>query len=226
MKPKNRYSVRSKISEAKFRELVKLFALDLDAQRIAFLTGLNRNTINRYLRLIRKRMAHYCERDSPLQGQIEVDECYFGPRRVRGVVGRGALKKVPVLGILQRDGKVYTQVVPNVSRKTIQAVIMGRVNRESDIHSDYFTAYDGLVDLGYRKHYRIHHGKGEFAREKNHINGIESFWSFAKRRLAKFHGAPKNMFYLHLKECEFRFNFRDQNLYQAVLKLCRQKPLC
>ncbi len=84
---------------------------------------------------------------------------------------------------------------------------------------------DGLVDLGYKKHYRVHHGANEFAKGKRHINGIESFWSFAKSRLLKFNGIPKSTFYLHLKECEFRFNHRNENIYMFLLKMFRENPL-
>jgi len=74
---KNKYANRSKISEAKFRELVKLFALNLEATQIAELTGLNRNTVNRFLRAIRERLAEFCEQQSPFSGEIEVDESFF-----------------------------------------------------------------------------------------------------------------------------------------------------
>ena len=80
----NRYAKRSRISEAKFREFVKCFSLDLDARQTALLTGLNRNTVNRYLRLIRVRIADFCEQSSPFRGEIEVDESYFGAKRIRG----------------------------------------------------------------------------------------------------------------------------------------------
>ena len=96
---------------------------------------------------------------------------------------------------------------------------------DSVIHSDGWRGYNGLVDLGYKKHYRVHHGANEFARGKKHINSIESFWSFTKTRLIKFHGFSQKTFYLHLKECEFRFNYRDQNLYSFLLKMFRETPL-
>jgi hypothetical protein len=60
--------------------------------------------------------------------------------------------------------------------------------------------YDGRVDLGFDKHLRVNHGDNEFALGRNHINGIESFWSYAKHRLVKFHGMRKSTFHLHLKE--------------------------
>ena len=225
MTRKNKYTNRSRISEAKFRDLVKHFALDLDAQKIAHLVNVNRNTVNRYLLLIRKRIAEFCERESPFLGEIEIDESYFGGKRIKGKRGRGAYRKTPVFGILQRGGKVYTEIVPDCAKATLQGIIRGRVNPESIIHSDRWRGYNGLVDLGYKKHYRVNHGVNEFARSKCHINGIESFWSFAKRRLMKFHGIPQTTFYLHLKECEFRFNYRNQNIYAMVLKMIRNKPL-
>ena len=222
---KNKYIKRSRITEAKFRQLIKLFAHDLDAQTIASLSNLNRNTVNRYLNLIRKRIAEFCEIQSPLKGEIEVDESYFGGKRIKGKRGRGAYKKTPVFGILKRGGKVYTEVVPDCAKATLQGIIRGRVDPDSVIHSDGWRGYDGLVDLGYKKHYRVQHGKDQFAAGRSHINGIESFWSYAKRRLMKFHGIADSTFYLHLKECEFRFNNRDENIYLLLLKMFRDRPL-
>ena len=96
---------------------------------------------------------------------------------------------------------------------------------ESVIHSDGWRGYNGLVDLGYKKHFRVHHGVNEFARGKSHINGIESFWGHAKTRLSRFRGINKNSFLLHLKECEFRFNNRDADLYLMLLNIIRKNPL-
>jgi transposase-like protein len=225
MTAKNSYVKRAKISEAKFRALIRHFVHDLDAQTIASLLGLNRNTVNRYLTLIRNRIADFCEQQSPFRGEIEVDESYFGAKRTRGKRGRGAYKKTPVFGILKRGGKVYTEIVPDCAKATLQAIIRGRVDPDSIIHSDGWRGYNGLVDLGYKKHYRVNHGSNQFIEGKSHINGIESFWSYAKRRLMKFHGIPNSTFYLHLKECEFRFNYRNQNLYKLLLKMFRENPL-
>jgi transposase-like protein len=204
---------------------VKCFSLDLDAHQAAHLTSLNRNTVNRYLRLIRTRIAEFCDQSSPFRGEVEADESYFGAKRIKGKRGRGAYSKTPVFGILQRSGMVYTEIVPDCAKHTLQAIIRGKVELESIIHTDSWRGYNGLVDLGYKKHYRVHHGTNEFANGKRHINGIESFWSFAKRRLMKFHGIPKSTFYLHLKECEFRFNYRNQNIYKLVLDMLRKNPL-
>ena len=222
---KNKYANRSKISEAKFRELIRLFVADLDASQIAEISGVNRNTVNRYLKAIRERIAAFCERESPFSGQIELDESFFGARRVKGKRGRGAYGKTVVFGIFKRNGKVYTEIVPDCSAKTLQDIIRGKVSVDSIIHTDKWRGYDGLVDVGYAKHYRVDHSQDEFARGTVHINGIEGFWGVAKTRLAKFRGLSKSTFYLHLKETEFRYNYRNQNLYQLLLKIIRESPL-
>ena len=222
---KNKYANRSKISEAKFRELVKLFALNLEATQIAELTGLNRNTVNRFLRAIRERLAEFCEQQSPFSGEIEVDESFFGARRVKGKRGRGAYGKTIVFGIFKRSGKVYTEIVPDCSKATLLAIIRGKVEPESIIYSDGWRGYNGLVDVGYGKHLRVDHSRNEFTRGKAHINGIEGFWGFAKTRLTRFRGMKKATFFLHLKESEFRFNHRDQNLYKMILEIILKKPL-
>ena len=217
--------VRAKISDKKFRQILRLFALDLTATQIAFLAGLNRNTVNRYLTLIRRSVALHCESESPFAGEIELDESYFGAKRIRGKRGRGAYGKTIVFGIYKRNGCVYTEIVPNCSRTTLYAILTGKVNHDSTIHTDGFRSYDGIVDLGYQKHYRVNHSADEFAVGTNHINGIEGFWGFAKVRLVKFRGMRKSTFYLHLKECEFRFNHRHDNLYKLLLTLLRNSPL-
>jgi len=136
--------------------------------------------------------------------------------------GRGAAKKTPVFGILKRGGKVYTETVPDCSRDALLGIIRGKVDLESVIHSESWRSYDGLVYFGYEKHFRVNHSNNEFALKTNHINGIKSFWSNAKYRLIKFNGIAKHAFYLHLKECEWRFNLRNDDLYDILLKELRE----
>ena len=222
----NKYKKRSRISEAKMREIIRLFTLDIEATKIALITKVSRNTINSIFNGIRKRISKYCEHQSPFtKGEIEIDESYFGARRVRGKRGRGAHGKHIVFGLIKRNGKVYTQVVTNCSTRELIPIIKSKVSKDSSVYTDGFKAYDGLVNFGYKKHHRIYHSKNEFANGKNHINGIENFWSVAKTRLSKYRGISKQTFYLHLKECEFRFNHRDDDLYKLLLKIIRENPL-
>src|SRR5690606_34228459 len=156
-----------------FRRLIRAFAMDLTASDAAQLTGLSVRAVNAiYLRL-RQRIAEHCEAQSPFRGEVEIDESYFGPKRIRGLRGRGAGGTTTVFGIFKRNGCVYTEIVPDCRKKTLQKAIRGRVALQSIIHSDGWRGYDGLVDVGYAKHLRVEHGDNEFANERSHINGIE-----------------------------------------------------
>jgi transposase-like protein len=223
----NKYANRSKISEAKFREIIKYFAADLTATQIAHFTGLNRKTINRYLIEMRRIIhIHQTEIQKIEIGEIECDESYFGPRRVRGKRGRGAGSKTIVFGLFKRKGKVYTHIVSDAKSSTLLPLIRSHANEDVIVNTDGWASYDGLVDMGYKKHYRVNHGQNEFVRNNQHVNGIEGFWGFAKHRLVKFCGLKKDYFDLHLKECEYRFNLRGGgDVYHEMLTLFRKRPL-
>ena len=160
---KNKYAKRARISAAKIREVVHYFAIDLTALQAAALSGLNRNTVNRLYRALRERMLLACEAQRPLFGVVEVDESFFGARRVKGRRGRGAYGKTVVFGIFERHGHVYTEIVSDCSKPTLQGIIRGRVDARTVINSDGWRGYNGLVDLGYG-HVRVDHGKDEFTK--------------------------------------------------------------
>jgi transposase len=220
---KNKYLKNAHISERKFREILKLFCEDETAEKISIKTQISRPSINKLFYKFRLRILALSNNESYLTGEVEVDESYFGPKRIRGKRGRGAGKKIPVIGLLKRNGKVYTKVVKRCKKKQLLPIIKGKILEGSTVYTDGWKSYDGLVLNGY-KHYRIYHSKNEFARGKNHINGIESFWSYTKRRLTKFNGVHKHMFLLHLKESEFRWNYRNQ-IYKKLLINFRENPL-
>lgn len=199
-----------RFSTFRIKKIISTFCADITASKTAVLLGINRNTINQYFNEFRRAVYVTQMREAEkIFGEAEVDESYFGGRRKRGFRGklkrgRGTLKQ-PVFGIVKRNGRVYTEIVPNCKKATLQAIIRGKIDPSTTIYSDKWRGYDGLVDVGYDRHYRVHHGANEFSKGNGvHINGIENFWSFAKRRLAKFNGVRKN-FPLHLKECEWRY---------------------
>lgn len=215
----------TKLSNYQIKKIIRHFCVDIEASKTALLTGFNRNTINRWYGIFRNEIYLFQSGQKDLlYGSIEVDESYFGAKRHRGFHGklkrgRGTLKQ-PVFGIFERDGRVYTEIVPDCKKQTLQAVILGKVALKSVIYSDSWRGYSGLVDVGYSKHLRVNHGQNEFADGVRHINGIESFWSFTKRRLAKFNGVTKN-FDLHLKECEWRWNRNPDELSSELWELLK-----
>jgi transposase-like protein len=222
---KNRYEKGTRLSERKYRQVLRLFSADIPALTAAGLCALNYRTVHRLYSRWRQRIVELAlEELRPLAGEIEVDESYFGARRVRGKRGRGAAGKTPVLGLHKRGERVFVSVVANCSKQALMPILKGHVIEESDVYTDGWKAYDGLVTGGY-KHHRVHHHLNEFARGKNHVNGIESFWSFAKFRMTKLRGVRREKFLLHLKECEWRWNHRGKNLYQTLLSNLRINPL-
>ena len=153
-------------------------------------------------------------------GEIELDESYFGGRH-KGNIGRSTKSKIPVFGILKRNGFVYTQIVPDVSSRTLKSIIKQRVSKGSTVYSDSWKSYDGLVLYGY-EHVRINHHKELVDKNRNHINGIESFWAYVKNKFSKFYGIKPEYFYLYLKEYEFRFNHRNVDIEQLLTKILYQ----
>ena len=218
---------RAKLSKYQIEKILWHFCVDVDATKTALLTGLNRNTINHWYAHFRLAIFWYQVHEfERLFGEIELDESYFGARRKRGFHGklkrgRGTMKQ-PVFGVFERDGRVYTEIIPDCKKKTLQAIILGKVDIESVMYTDGWRGYNGLVDVGYDKHFRVSHGDNEFSKGGGvHINGIESFWSFTKRRLAKFNGVKRN-FALHLKECEWRWDRKPESLRNELRNILKK----
>jgi len=219
-----RLIARSKLSNRQLHQLIDFFALEVPAVKAARVIGINRHSAERIYQVIRQHLAWACEHRSPLRGEVEADESYFGGHR-KGLRGRGAAGKVAVFGLLKRRGKVYTRPVPNVTRETLRAVIRQKVPKGSTIYSDQFSGYDGLITEGYR-HYRINHGEGCAPSRRRHSNGIENFWGYAKTKLKRYYGIPRTQCLLYLKEMEFRFNHRHEDLPLLIRRILKTaKPV-
>jgi transposase len=215
----------SKLTNRQLNQLIGYFALEVPARRAAKVMGINRHSAERIYQVIRCCLARECELHSPLGGEVECDESYFGGRR-KGPRGRGAAGKVPVFGLLKRNGKVYTRIVKDVSRKTQRQIIRTKVVPKSVIYTDSFRSYDGLVLDGF-KHYRINHQECFAKSKRQHINGIENFWGYAKTKLKSYYGINRNQFYFYLKEMEFRFNHRKTVNLAALIKktVCKHEAV-
>ena len=208
---------KSRLSKARQFKLMEHFVAGTSARCAANLIGVNRKTAIYYYHRLREIIAYRMslEMHEIWDGEIEVDESYFGGKR-KGKRGRGAAGKVPVFGLLKRGGKVYTKVIPDASSQTLMPIIRSKVIPDSIVYSDCWRGYN-VLDTSEFKHYRINHSK-LFADKKNHINGIENFWNQAKRHMRKFNGIPKEHFPLFLKECEWRFNNPKPKQQLSMLK--------
>lgn len=211
------------ITYGQWIRIVKLFELELSTRKIALQLKMSYNTVYKAMNTIRTAIvAHSEDAETLLGGEIELDESYFGGHR-KGKRGRGAAGKVPVFGILERNGKVSVHVVPDVKAETLLNLTVKKVRRGSIVYTDKYKAYDSLMFCGYR-HLSVEH-KTHFSQGKVYINGLEGFWSFAKERLMKYHGIAHEKFPLYLKEMEFRYNHRNEDIFPIIVKyLCDLVP--
>jgi transposase len=165
---------KSRISWSKQVRLMKHFVAGTTARCASSLVGVNKSSGAYYFQRLREIIAYQLEQESHeiFEGEIEVDESYFGGTR-KGKRGRGAGGKIPVFGLLKRGGRVYTKVIPDASSATLFPIIERKVIPDSIVYSDSWRGYN-VLDVSEFKHYRINHSQ-LFADKHNHINGIENF---------------------------------------------------
>jgi transposase len=218
-----RWINQGNLTAGQWLRLIKLFELELSIRKIAQQLRLSYNAAYKAVHTIRAAiLAHSTDGDASLSGEVEVDESYFGGKR-KGKRGRGAAGKVPVFGILEREGRVFVEVLPTTRAKDVLALTVKKVRRGSIVYTDRYRSYDALMFCGYR-HLRVDHGK-YFSRGRVYINGLEGFWSYAKERIMKYHGVSPQRFPYYLKELEFRYNHRKTDLFPLVTKsLCSLVP--
>ena len=198
-------------------EVLYYFYLEVSARKTAKEMRLNYKTVQSKFMDFRKNIAVNCNAEvEKLNGELELDESYFGGKK-KGARGRGAKNKAIVFGILERKGKVYTAIVPNVSKETLMNEIEKKTLKGSVFYSDGWKSYVDLQQYG--KHNIIDHDEN-YVQGSTHINGIEGFWSYAKERFHKYHGIKKYNYPLYLKEMEFRFNNRNRNLFKLLFDVC------
>lgn len=200
-------------------QLLKYFSLGVPAYRVRFTVPLSLPTIERFYRLART--AIYQSALTALQtlsGSLELDETMFGGRRP-GKRGWGATGKHMVFGIYRRNGHVVTFPVSSRGKDTLAPLITRNTKPGSLYYTDDWFAYTFLPIRG--NHVVVKKEKG-VPRGRDHLNGIEGFWSYAKHWLYPYRGVPAKYFHLYLKEIEWRFNHRDQDLLPTLRGLLNQ----
>ena len=205
-----------RIPFTKFVLAIKMFELEVPVLQAHKELKLAYNTTYKLYMKFRAKIYVNTTEKGALEGEIEADESYFGGKR-KGKRGRGAANKIPVFGILERGGEVTVEIVKDVKAETLLKETIRKVKRGSLIYTDRFRSYDGLVMYGFR-HERIDHSK-RFANGKVYINGIEGFWSYAKGKLMKYHGLTPKYFPYYLKELEYRYNHRNDDIFDLMLGL-------
>jgi transposase len=191
----SRYSFHSHVPAEKFRHLLHGFVMDLDASKIAQVVKLNRNTVNRYFQLLRERIAD--EGRCECEAEVKTD----GTSLFGVTVGHGAVRVHP----LKLDG-------------TALEAFDERLGPPSLYHADGLP-FLGIIDMHAKRDYIMPDAPDRDARL------VDAFVDFARQRLSRFRGIYPSAFFLHLKECEWRFNRRGEDLFHHLLANLREEPL-
>lgn len=181
----------SRLSTNNQKRLIELFVAESTARTAAALVDINKSTASYYFQRLCQLIHDHSQHLEMFEGEIKVDESYFGGRR-KGKRGRGAAGKLPVFGLLKRSGKVFTVIIPDTKANTLMPIIREQVKLDRVVYTDTWGSYNAL-DVSEFKHYRINHSK-LFANKRNHLNGIENFWNPAKRHMRKFMVCQKRIF--------------------------------
>lgn len=187
-------------------------------------TGLSYKTCLFMLHRVRTAMD---ESDiEPLGGIVEVDETFIGgkPRRRNNVAkagrpGKGGTRgvKQPVMGMIERGGKVRPRVIADVRAATLQDVIRQNIDKSARIMTDDWAGYKSLSRDGW-KHETVNHTRYEFARGDVTTNRIEGFFGILKRGLnGIYHAVSKKHLHRYLSEFEFRYNNKELTDGQRVI---------
>ena len=197
-------------------KLLHYFSLEIPANKAAKDLQFSYNKVRgQYMRYRQEIFEFLNQEYKKLSGEIECDESYFGGKR-KGQRGRGSRGKVKVFGMLERQDRIHTTLINDVSAETLMNEIKQHAHKGSVFYTDQYKSYKSLKFYG--KHIEVDHNY-IFAKGKRHINGLEGFWSFAKERLLKYHGVGQKYFLLYLKEMEFRYNYRKENIYHLLTKI-------
>lgn len=157
-----------------------------------------------------------------LRGEVEIDECFVGGLEAnkhehkKRKAGRGAVGKVPVLGMRERGGKTFAKVQERRNLDDIHGEIHGQIEVGTQLYTDDHMVFNGLDGLFYR-HDTVNHAAGEFARGLISTNSIESVWAVLKRGL---HGVYHNVSPKHLQRYldEFTFRLNEGNVKNHSLE--------
>ena len=207
-----------------WQKIIQWFVLEQSVDKIQEQATVSKYLILRALLILRELILQ----DVPkaFKGIVEADETYLGGqmknrrlsvKKKLGKMRRGfGTIKQPVFGILCRSGQVWAELIDGIEAIDLQPLIQKKVKRGSTVCTDTWRGYTGIAAKGY-VHRLVKHSEGEYSdKNGNHINGLEGFWGYLKRKLAAKGGIRKSRLYLYLGEYVWRYNHRKLNVKEQV----------
>lgn len=188
----------------------------ISAKQIQRETGVTYKTAWRMFQQIRSMLIDTYKADS---GEFEIDDAYMGGHR-RGIRGRGALGKTPMVGIAQRSGKVRAWKTKELKQATVYPVIQSSILPQSKVYTDEYHLYGSLHKLGF-EHTKVYHGQDMWVNGEAHTNTIEGFWSLLKRGISGvYHAVSEKYLQNYINEYAFRYNHRKdgKSMFLTVLE--------
>lgn len=197
------------LPDRKCREILELFCDDLTATQIADISRVSRVTINNYFRIIRSAIASFC--DAGLHAE---------PRSF-ALNSEGTChpddNSAACYGLCLEKGKVSIAWLKNTCPATMQQLYNDHGAKNGGA-APGFEAYHAVADCNNWYLYGLCENK-ERSSVNNTLPVITDFWKYTKSRLQKFRGMNKNTLYLHIKECEFRYNFRNDDILMVLTNI-------
>ncbi len=209
---KNKMMKGAHLTERKCKEIIRLFCEDLTATQIADVSGVSRVTINNYLKLIRTHIAKYCEEHNPRYRMAGAFS--FMP------IHAGAVSGFPdeqeemgwLYGIARHEKKLFVDML---TRQEYEQLLQGVSNR-----SPHYTA---LADISMWRLTKLEPPSLQASLQDQ--DEYDVFWFMTKSRLSKFRGLNRSTAWLHVKECEFRYNYRAEDLFKLLTYIIQRRPL-
>lgn len=229
-----KFSHKNKLESEKlkqFADIIVGFALNWTANHTSKYFSYRYSSVLWAYTIFRHLLVSESLGEDKLKGIIEADESYFGGinrkrnkkyRKPYVKRGRGT-DKTPVFGIRERNGKVFIDILPNLSKKQINIIFKNKVERGSEVMTDEFKSYKGLIYRGYI-HRFVEHGNEQYVKGSIHVNGMENFWSWAKEKMYKFHGVFRKNLIFYMKEIEWKFNNRNLTPEEIAFEIVKLLP--
>lgn len=222
---KNKMMKGAHLSERKCKEIIRLFCEDLTATQIAEVSGVSRVTINNYLKLTRTHIAKYCEEHNPRYRMAGA----FSFMPVHAGAGPTFTDEVQeetgwLYGIARHDKKLFVDLLSRHEYDELRKMEGNPDNQDGyDLGNKRQNNYTAVADISAWKLTKLERPSLQSSLQDQ--DDYDLFWSMTKSRLSKFRGLNRGTAYLHVKECEFRFNNRGEDLFKLLSFIIQRRPL-